>query len=180
MDVNVIGDTSPLIFFAKLDELTLLSEVIGPVTAPPAVIQEAVIAGRQRQKPDARRIQQAILDHIIIPIHLTEQEKTFAQNLYHNTSLGTGECEVIACAAQRHYKALLHDNKARNMATRHGVKTINTTDVLFFALLRRQITLQTFKDLLHSLAIITGLSAATLLEQEAIADEIARQLQIEE
>lgn len=180
MNVNVIGDTSPLIFFAKLDELSLLSEVIGPILTPPAVIQETVIAGVQRHKPDAHRIQQAIVDGIIIPLRLAEQERTLAQNLHNNTSLGIGECEVIACAAQRHYKTLLHDNKARNMATRHGVRTMNTTDVLFFALLRRQITLQAFKDLLRNLAIITDLNTATLLELEAIADEVARQLQIKE
>lgn len=180
MRIDVIGDASPLIYFAKLDELALLSVVVGPVAAPPSVIAETVDAGKKRRKPDAKRIQQAIADDIIIPLQLTEREASLAQTLHQNTTLGIGECEVIICAEQRGFKAILHDKKARSVAVHHGVKTINITDILFLALLRRKISLGSFKELLHGLAIITGLSAATLLEQEALADEIAYQLQIKE
>ena len=180
MKIDVISDASPLIYFAKLDALTLLSTVAGPIAAPPSVIDETVDAGKKRRKPDAERIQQALADGVIVPLRLTEQESALAQTLHQNTMLGAGECEVIICAAQRGCKALLHDKKARKMAVHHGVKTMSVTDVLFLALLRRQISLRSFKELLRGLAIITGLSAATLLEQEAIAEEIAHQLQIKE
>jgi predicted nucleic acid-binding protein len=180
MEITVIGDASPLIYFAKLDELTLLSTVLGPIAAPPSVIAETVDAGKRRHQPDAERIRQAIIDGAVAPLQLTKQESSLAQTLHQNTALGAGECEVIICASQRGFKALLHDKKARSMAMRYDVKTISVTDVLFLALLRRKISLRSFKESLHGLAIITGLSAATLLEQEVIADEIARQLQIKE
>jgi len=180
MKSEVIGDASPLIFFAKLDELALLSSVLGPIAVPPAVITEAIDKGMQRRRRDAARIQQAIDDGIIVSLQLTTQEKFLAKTLHQNTSLGAGECEVISCASTRKLKALMHDKKARSVAVRYSIQTINVTDVLFLALLRRKISLKRFKEVLHGLAIVTGLNAATLLEQEVIADEIARQLQIEE
>jgi len=180
MQSIVISDASPLIFFAKLDALKLLSNVFDEITVPPAVITESVYAGKQRYKPDAERIRKALAKGVIVPLKLTEQEAYQAQILHQNTSLGSGECEVIICASQRGAKALLHDKRARSAATRYGVKTVSITDVLYLALLRRKITLHTFKKLLRQLAIMTGMSAATLLEHESIADEIALQLQIKE
>jgi len=180
MKIRIVSDASPLIYFAKLDEIALLSKSIGPVAAPPAVIQESVSDGKKRHRPDADRIHHALEDGLILPLELSAAEKAVAQTLHSNSPLGAGECEVIACAFHRSAKALLSDKKARSVAIQQGIQTINTTDILFFALLRHQISLQTFKRVIRSLAVITGINAATLMEQEAIADEIAYQLNIKE
>ena len=180
MQFNSVCDASPLIYFAKLDRLTLLPATLGAVAVPPAVINEAVDAGLRRHRLDARRIQQAIEDRLLIPLELTPSEIGEARQLHQIAPLGPGECEVIACASHRQITALLHDKKARKIATEeYKIATISPTGVLFLALLRRQMTLQDFKTTLHRLAMLTGISAATILEQEAIADEIARQLKIE-
>ncbi len=100
-----------------------------------------------------------------------------ARQLHEHTPLGKGECEVIACSHQRQLKAILHDKKARKIAVQHTIQTISPTNVLFYALLRRQISYQMFKELLDGLAILTGMNAGTLLEQQAIAEEIARRLE---
>ena len=181
MKVNVVCDASPLIYFAKLNRLSLLSATLGPIAVPPAVIHETVNAGGRRHRPDAKRIQQALATLSLIPLELTPSEAQEARQLHQMFPLGLGECEVIACASHRQMKALLHDKKAQKIAAEdYKIETISPTGVLFLALLRRQMTLQDFKTTLRQLAVLTGLSTATVLEQESIADEIARQLQIEE
>lgn len=177
MNLNAVIDASPLIYFAKLDQLALLSRVVGPIGVTPAVINETIHAGRGRHKSDARRIQQAVTDGQLMTIALTASEESMARQLHEHTPLGKGECEVIACSHQRQLKAILHDKKARKIAVQHTIQTISPTNVLFYALLRRQISYQMFKELLDGLAILTGMNAGTLLEQQAIAEEIARRLE---
>ncbi len=181
MKINAVCDASPLIYFAKLDRLTLLSTTLGPVAVPPAVIRETVDAGLRRHRADALRIQQAVENRLLIPLELTPSEIHEARQLHEMVPLGLGECDVIACANHRQIKALFHDKRAQKIAAEdYKVETISPMGVLFLALLRQQTTLQDFKAMLHGLAILTGSSAAAVLEQEAIADEIARQLKIEE
>jgi hypothetical protein len=52
--------------------------------------------------------------------------------------------------------------------------------VLFLALLRRHVSLSEFKSLLRDLAVLIGMDTATLLEREALAEEIAYQLKLQE
>ena len=66
------------------------------------------------------------------------------------------------------------------MASAHGVRTIQAADVLFLSLLRRQVSFVEFKRLLRDLAVLTGMDAATLLEREDLAAEIATQLSLGE
>ncbi len=73
---------------------------------------------------------------------------------------------------------LLHDKKARRVATNHRARTIQSVDILFLALLRGYVSLTGFKSLLRELAILTGMDPATLFEREALAEEIAARLEL--
>lgn len=180
MTITVVSDASPLIYFAKMNALELLAQVLGPVSIPPAVYRETVEAGRRLREPDANRIAKAVEGQILARLTLTGQETLLADRISADPRLGRGECEVIACAALRRFKALLHDKKARRIASAYNVPTMQAADVLFLALLRRHISLKKFKILLRHLAALTGINSATLLEREALAEEIAIQLNIQE
>jgi hypothetical protein len=52
--------------------------------------------------------------------------------------------------------------------------------IFITALLRRHVSLSEFKRLLRDLAVLIGMDTATLLEREALAEEIAYQLKIQE
>lgn len=180
MEIAVVSDASPLIYLTKMDKLAFLAQVMGPVAIPPAVYREAVEAGQRHGRPDAARIAAAIREKTVVRLDLTTQETQLTSGLGTDPRLGRGECEVIACAAHRRLRALLHDKKARRVASAHGVRTIQATDVLFLALLRRHISLTEFKRLLRDLTVLTGMDAATLLEREELAEEIVDQLKLQE
>ncbi|HID63803.1 MAG TPA: hypothetical protein EYP49_13850 [Anaerolineae bacterium] len=181
MNITIVSDASPLIYSAKMNKLEFLVRVVGTVAIPPAVYQEAVDAGQRHRRPDADHIAAAIKEQMIVRLELTAQEAhQLTSRLSTDPRLGAGECEVIACAAHRSLKALLHDKKARRAAAAQGVRTIQLADVLFLALLRRHVSLSEFKNLLHDLAILVGMDTATLLEREALAEEIAYQFKLQE
>lgn len=180
MEIVVVSDASPLIYLAKMDKLAFLIQVVGPVAIPPAVYREAVEVGQRHGRPDADRIAAAIGEQTVVRLELTAREVQLSSGLGTDPRLGRGECEVIACAVHRHLRALLHDKKARRVASAHGVRTIQAADVLFLALLRRHVSLTEFKRLLRDLALLTGMDVATLLEREALAEEIADQLKLQE
>jgi predicted nucleic acid-binding protein len=174
--VTVVADASPIIYFARLDGLDFLSQVIGPVGIPPTVYRETVEAGRIRGYQDAERIADSIKNGALIRLELDQTEDQLAQNLQRDPRLGPGECETIACAIQRNLRAILHDKRARWKAAEEGVQTIHVVDILYLALLNNQLPLAGFKTLLRDLARITGMDPATVFEQEALAEEIALRL----
>ena len=160
-----------------MDQLDFLRRVLGPVGISPAVFRETVVAGRERGLKDAQRIAAAIEAGSIVRIALSEDEARLARSLQQgDPRLGPGECETIACALHRGLKAILHDKKARWVATDHEVRTMQSVDILFLALLRGYVSLSGFKSLLRELAILTGMDPATLFEREALAEEIAARL----
>ncbi len=176
--VDVISDASPLIYFAKMAQLEFLAQVIGSVAIPPAVYREAVEVGQELGYRDADRIVAAIGAGWIVPVELTGTELQMADEIGSDPRLGPGECETIACAVCRRWTALLHDRRARHLAAVRGVRTMQAVDVLFLALLRRHFSLDKFKRLLSHLAAVSGMDAATRLEREVLAEEIAIQLEL--
>ncbi len=179
MNFSVVADASPLIYFAKMDQLNLLHLVLGPVGISPAVYRETVIAGQERGLQDAQRVAEAIECGQIVRVVLNEDEVELARNLQQNDPrLGPGECKTIACAVHRGLKAILHDKKARWVAAGYKVQTTQGVDILFLALLHRHLSLPRFKPLLRELAALTGMNPATLFEREALAEEITAQLKL--
>jgi predicted nucleic acid-binding protein len=175
----IIADASPLIYFAKMDQLGFLHQVLGPVGISPAVFRETVVAGQELGLKDAERIAAAIKAGSIVRISLGEDEARLAQSLQQSDPrLGPGECETIACAIHRRLKAILHDKKARRVAANYKVRTMQGMDILFLALLRGYVSLAGFKSLLRELATLTGMDPATLFEREALAEEIAAHLEL--
>ena len=179
MEFSVVADASPLIYFAKMEQLGFLHRVLGPVGISPAVFRETVVAGRELGLKDAERIAAAIEAGSIVHISLSEDEVRLARSLQQSDPrLGPGECETIACAIHRGLKAILHDKKARRVAANHRARTMQGMDILFLALLRGYVSLAGFKSLLRELAIFTGMAPATLFEREALAEEIAARLEL--
>jgi predicted nucleic acid-binding protein len=176
MSIRVISDASPIIYFAKMGQLDLLVQVMGIVGVPPAVHREAVEVGQQHGRPDASRMAQSLARGDLAHVTLTDQESQLSQSLQARDNLGPGESETIACAYHRNAIALLHDKRARRVAGDYQVATRQAVDVLFLSLLRRFKTPSEFAELLRRLAVLTGMDAATLVEREALAAEIAKQL----
>lgn len=180
MTIQVIGDASPLIYFSKMDALNYLAATFGSVGVAPAVHHEAVVVGLERGFPDAIRIERAFNNGWLVLVSLTETERNMAVQIQKEHRLGSGESETIACCVRRSTTALLHDRKARRVAVEYGVSTWKPGDILLLALIRHQISWVTFRKLLQKYGSVSGLPTVTLLELEALANEIAIQFDLKE
>lgn len=123
-----VADTSPLIFLAKVNRITLLPELYREVFVPPAVAAEL------RAKPDRTWPE---LDRFIgsarvqAPDNLT-QVQTFS------AFLGMGEAEAIALATEIPNAVLIMDDaEGRRMAQKLGLRVTGLLGVLIEAKARR-------------------------------------------
>lgn len=176
-EIAAFSDSSPLVYFAKLESLSILQTILGPIGVPPEVYRETVTTGRLRGKPDAIAIERALNAGLLVRHEMDEAERTLARELDSSgPSLGRGEREAIACAEAQGVPVVLQDRKARAIAGARGVKTLYPHNVLVYGLLRRRISLEEFKGLTFGLAKLTNMGVASLLEIQEQAAEIDRLL----
>lgn len=123
-----VADTSPLILLAKVNWLTLLSELYGEVLIPPAVVTEL------RVKSDAISPE---LDRFIKSARVQAPE-TAIQVRALSADLGMGEAEAIALASEIPETLLIMDDaEGRCVAQRLGLRVTGLLGVLIEAKLRR-------------------------------------------
>jgi predicted nucleic acid-binding protein len=104
--VIAIADAGPLLALAKIDALTLLSQLYGTVFITPAVYAEAVTAGQALSAPDADRIERAVIAGQI-EVHAPTTTTLSFPDLVH-----TGERESICLAIDLKADVLLVDDSA--------------------------------------------------------------------
>ena len=119
-----VVDTSPLIFLAKVNRLTLLRELYREVFFPPAVEAE-LRAKPDRTWPELERFIASARVHA--PANVA-QVQTFSADL------GIGEAEAIALAMEIPDVVLIMDDaEGRRTAQRHGLRVTGLLGVLIEA-----------------------------------------------
>lgn len=121
-----VSDSSPLILYARIGRLDLLSEHFSQVIVPPAVWHEVVIAGCGRSGADAvgrsRWLVRRELEHDSLARALSK-------------ALGRGEAEAIALKIEigGHGPLLLDDRRARRVAHEHGAPVTGSAVIQILA-----------------------------------------------
>lgn len=122
-----VADTSPLILLAKVNRLSLLSELYREVFIPPAVVTEL------RVKPDATSSE---LDRFIRAARVQPPGNSSQVRML-SVDLGMGEAEAIALATEIPDALLIMDDaEGCRVAQRLGLRVTGLLGVLIEAKLR--------------------------------------------
>jgi len=120
----IASDAGPLIAFARLDSLKILTSLFEEVWAPAEVAEEC---SQDLSLPGARTIRESLdrgLLHVSDPVAV---EPPFPPGL------GAGERAAIVLALQKQCPLLIDDRLGRHAARRAGVAVVGTGAVLLRA-----------------------------------------------
>ncbi len=130
-----VVDASPLVYLGKIGKLHILKESYGVVKCPPSVYTEVVIKGKEKGYTDAKVVEKAVGDYVIIQYPKEETTNKIAQHAKaRGYRLGKGEIEGIALGVDTGEKIYLCDDEdAKNLARVHGIKGKGTIYLLLKA-----------------------------------------------
>jgi predicted nucleic acid-binding protein len=155
----IVADTSPLIAFARIDHMVLLSKLFGTVIIPQTVLDECIA---DLSRPGAQDIRKFI-DQNLIKIH---PDVDFQKHATLFDILDNGEISAIALALQLDSRLLIDEKLGRSAAKELGLKIIGTAGIL---LLAKQ------KNLIHAVSpLIEELKSAGYYLSDALSKEILR------
>jgi len=126
----VVSNSGPLIHLAKLSILSVLKDLYSVIFIPPLVYNETVMKGKQRGYDDARIIEEAIGDWIIIVSH-TPDPKFRLQAIQYG--LDEGEIQAISMAWKYGALLLIDDKKGREFSRKFGIMILGTVGIIISA-----------------------------------------------
>lgn len=119
----IVADSSPLISFAVLDQLNLLSKIFDELYVPEAVYEEVV----GWEKPYSNELKEFLEGKV------KSVRNRLAMNVLSN-ELDTGEAEAIVLALENNISDILIDeHKGRRLARSNGLHPIGSIGVLIQA-----------------------------------------------
>jgi len=136
--MQIVSNFSPIIIFARTDNLSVLREVVGSIIVPSAVYREITEGGTFE---DIERIKK----NDWIKIYTTDISKE-AEKL--SKSLGLGEREAIVLARRLSLPLLVDDLRARKEAKKQGIKVIGSLGIIYVA--KRRGLIRSAKEILDS------------------------------
>jgi len=171
----VISDTSPLVFFAKIEKLTLLRDLYSSIIIPFAVWEELIypLSKPNEKIPSDIKYEVKAKDEGWLVVKNPESYKYHEIALNLSKNLGRGEAYAIALSLELQADVLLiDDSEARKVAESKGIKTKWCTEVLLDALESNLIkNYQEFEALLNKMIEI-GLWMEKSLYDEIIIVEL--------
>jgi predicted nucleic acid-binding protein len=120
----IIADSGPLIAFARLKQIKLLSKTLGTMIIPQAVADKCLV---DLSKPGAKAIQLAI-QHKLITVYDNPSNLNGLDNI-----LGAGEAAGIFLASELHAILLIDEKLGRRVAEKMHIKIIGTAGALLLA-----------------------------------------------
>lgn len=119
-----VFDATPLIYFAKVERLTLVQHLESPCLIPECVYEEVVTTGTEHGYPDARRIEQSVETGLLDTVAV---EKTpLRSRLRTNDNLSDADAAVLACADARDGIAVMDETYGRDVAAVEEITTRGT------------------------------------------------------
>lgn len=131
----MISDSSPLIFFGKLNKIDLLAKLFGKIEITESAYREVIEEGEKTHKEEVPLIQSKIENGIISIKRLNDVgiEKSLLIKKSH-PKLQDGEADTIALVLQHKKSEVLIDEKlARKVAELHGIFPIGTLGIILLA-----------------------------------------------
>jgi len=160
----IIADASVLIALAKMRRLDLLNTVYGDVLIGPQVKAETIDAGKRISAPGVERIEKAVDDGWLQMARLSTKEKRTAHSIISKGGLDEGEAESIALASSRKLMVILDDRAARSFAEVMGVTFLGTAGMLFYAFVKKYLSLAELEDAVEALSQTIWLAPAVVAE----------------
>jgi predicted nucleic acid-binding protein len=166
------ADTSTLIYLAKATGFEIARAAVDVLVVPPAVWEEAVVAGRDRGIPDVEAIVEATDKGVIRRAEWSSPLDEDAAAIGERHRLGRGESQVIVLGS-RVGAAVIDEGKASRVAESLGIEVVST---LLLPLLAagRGIPKSAAVAGLRRLASTVGVRADVLLMLEAAITEERR------
>lgn len=125
----VVADAGPLIGLARIDRLSLLTALYGPVVIPESVRAELGLAG---DRPGAKVLSAALASGAIQTRALAQGHETALAGL--RLLLDAGESAAILLAEETGCRFLLIDERrGREIARRRGIPVVGLAGVLLAA-----------------------------------------------
>ena len=119
-----VFDATPLIYLAKVEQLSLVSQFDASCVIPQRVYTEVVETGIEAGYPDARRIEQRV-ENNIFTVHSVDDTALF-DRLCRNPKLSDADCAVLAYAFEHDGVAVMDETYGRDVAATEGVTTRGT------------------------------------------------------
>ncbi len=134
----MICNASPLIFLARINQLTLLRKVVGVVVIPKSVMGEVLV----ENKEGYTMIKEA-LDVGWIKVINPKKEI--------NLGIGKGENAAISLARERKKPIIIDDAVAVKIAKSFNLEVIRTTTIILMAIKKKIITKKQANSLIDKL-----------------------------
>lgn len=154
-------DASTLIYLAKARGFKEVSSWVMPMDAPPAVWDEAVVAGARIGAPDVVEIQRAQRAGLVRQVQLSAKARTRAARIREEHRLGAGESEVVAIGHEYPF-VILDEGRATSAALAMGLSVVSALFLPVLAYRRGSLTPSRARQLLRRLSMVTGASAEVL------------------
>ena len=142
MEVNpyLVSDSSPIIIFARSNNLSILKAVVGCLIIPRAVYAEVVEEGKGfRETEEIKKASWIKVGYV----EASEEMDALPRNL------GGGEKEAIILAKKLNIPILLDDLRTRKEAKRQGLKVVGSLSIIYIA--KRKGLISSAKELLDLL-----------------------------
>lgn len=120
-----VADATPLIYLAKAEALDVLDGL--DVVTTEGVHREVVVAGKEADAPDARRVERYGVEAVPAP------ESALHERLAESDGLSAVDAGVLALADDRDATALVDDRRARTVAEVEGIDVRGTAYLLLSA-----------------------------------------------
>lgn len=122
--MQVVSNSTPLIFLAKIGRLNLLERLFDKIIIPNTVFAEVVVQGKERNYSDAYLVEKFIKKGVIV--------KQYIKNLkVSEMPIGKGELEAIELASKIGIRDILIDEtKGRRIARLYDLKPKGTLWIL--------------------------------------------------
>lgn len=119
-----VFDATPLIYLAKVDRLTIVSNLEERCYIPQQIQAKVVTAGIEEGDTDARRIEQSI-DAGLFEV-ITVDDSPLTARLHQNPNLSDADVAVLGCAASRDAVAVMDEAAGRTAAEVEAIETRGT------------------------------------------------------
>lgn len=123
-EVGVVADTGPLIAFAKIDRLDLLSLLFGALISP--IVEHELTAKRSKE---SRRLQSALGSLLLV----AEQPEFAPEVKVVTSNLDVGEAAAIALAYSSHLGLVIDDKLGRRAASRLKIPVFGSAGIVLEA-----------------------------------------------
>lgn len=146
--INLVFDSSPLIYLAKIRILGKLSKLSGDKYIPQSVYSE-VMRGKEQGREDAFLIDDLVTHRVFKVAEVTD--KKFLNNLLEIPSLEYADAETLSLAKEMKGIAIVDDSRARTIAEIEGVEFRGSIFILFSLFRKKAINKNQVKEYLDKM-----------------------------